>query len=227
LKFLVNSSYKNNFNYFNITNYFFFSYQKRFIKNKKFFKKTVNDKRLDLKLDSLRRFKNFSFNNQIFNIWVKKGFKLNLLKHYNIFLKNFYMLLLNDAEQYRNSQNYNYVFELLDTKYYYYRLENLLKDPFKELEYIFDLKIKKLNKKLQKKYKKKYDYKIIHINKAKRLRYIIKLLYSNINLYKHNKYSDRIFFLFVSTIFNTKDLEIWERRISTYKIIYKHLNKNN
>jgi len=227
LKFLINSSYKNNFNYFNFINFSFYSYQKRFLKKKVFFKKTINGERLNFKLDSLRRFKNFSFNNQILNMWVKKGSKLNLMKHYNIFLKNFYILLLNDAYQYKDSQNYNYVLELLDTKYYYYRIENLLKDPFKELEYIFDLKIKKLNKKLQKKFKKKYDYKIIHINKMKRVRYIIRLLYSNINLYKYNKYSDRIFFLLVSTIFNTKELEIWERRVSTYKIIYKHLNRNN
>ena len=227
MKFLINSSYKNNFNYFNITKFSYYFFQKRFIKKKKFLIRTVNGKRLDLKLDSLRRFKNFSFNNQITNMWVKRGLKLNLIKHYNIFLKNFYLLLLNDAISYKNSQNYAYVLELLDTKYYYYRLENLLKDPFLELEYIFDLKIKKLNKKLQKKYKKKYDYKIIHINKEKRVRYIIKLLYSNINLYKHNKYSDRIYHLFMTIIFNTKELEIWERRISTYKIIYKHLNKNN
>lgn len=208
MKFLINSSYKNNFHYFNISFFSFFLYQKRFLKKKKFIKKTINNKRLDLKLDSLRRFKNFSFNNQILNIWTKKGLKLNLVKHYNLFLKNFYNLILDGAEQYKNSQNYDYVFELLDTKYYYYKFENLLKDPFNELEYIFDLKIKKLNKKLQKKFKKKYDYKIIHINKEKRTRFVIKLLYSNINLYKHNKYSDRIFFLWVSTIFNTRDLEI-------------------
>lgn len=208
MKFLINSSYKNNFNYFNFINYSYFLYQKRFIKKKKFFKKTFNLKRVDFKLDSLRRFKNFSFNNQILSMWLKKGFKLNLVKHYNIFLKNFYILLLNDAYRYKNLPNYDYVFELLDTKYYYYKFENLLKDPFKELQYIFDLKIKKLNKKLQKKYKKKYDYKIIHIHKEKRVRYIMKLLYSNINLYKYNNYSERIFYLFISTIFNTKDLEI-------------------
>lgn len=227
MKFLINSSYKNNFNYFNFINFSYYFFQKRFVKNKKFFKKTINYKRLDLKLDSLRRFKNFSLNSQILSMWIKQGLKLNLIKHYNIFLNNFYFLLLNDAIQYKNSQNYDYVLELLDTKYYYYKFENLLKDPLKELEYIFDLKIKKLNKKLQKKYKKKYDYKIIHINKEKRMRYIIKLLYSNINLYKYNKYSDRIFYLFNTTIFNTKELEMWERRISTYKIIYKHLNRNN
>ena len=227
MKFLTNSSYKNNFNHFNNISFSFFYYQKKFIKNKKFFIKTKNKKRLEFKLDSLRRFKNFNLHNQILSMWTKKGSRLNLVKHYNLFLKNFYLILLDDAYQYRNSQNYDYVVELLDTKYFYYKFENLLKDPFKELEYIFDLKIKKLNKKLQKKFNKKYDYKIVHINKEKRIRYVIRLLYSNINLYKFNKYSERIFSLLTTIVFNTKELEIWERRISSYKVVYKHLNRNN
>lgn len=207
--------------------YSFYFYQKRFIKNKKFFIKTKKGRKFDVRLDSLKRFKNFNFNNQIINMWVKKGLKLNLMKHYNIFLKIFYKILLDNAQQFKDSQNYDYVLELLDTKDYYYKFENLLKNPFKELEYIFDLKIKKLNKKLQKKYKKKYDFKVIHINKEKRVRYIIRLLYSNLNLYKFNQYSDRIFSLMSTTVFNTKDLEIWERRFSTYKVIYKYLNRHN
>jgi hypothetical protein len=100
------------------------------------------------------------------------------------------------------------VLELLDTKYYYYKFEKLLKEPFSELEYVFDLKIKKLQKKLQKKFNRKYDYKIVHINKIKRIRYIIKLLYSNINLYKHNRYSERLFLLLTTLVFDTKKLEI-------------------
>jgi hypothetical protein len=97
---------------------------------------------------------------------------------------------------------------LLDTKDYYYKFENLLNEPLKDLEYVFDLKIKKLSKKLQKKYNKKYDYKIIHINKKKRLRYLLKMFYININSYKYNKYSDRIFFNLINIILNTKENEI-------------------
>jgi hypothetical protein len=117
--------------------------------------------------------------------------------------------------------------ELLDTKDYYYRFENLLKDPLKELEFIFDLKIKKLSKKFQKKYNKKYDYKIIHINKKKRLRFLLKSFYSNINYYKYNNYSDRIFHTLINIVFNTKETEVFNKKVNTYKTVFKFLNKDN
>ena len=204
-----------------------FYYYLRLVKKKQFFRKTKYGSKLDSRFDSIRRFKNINFNNQLLNVWLKKGLKLNLLKHYNQFLENFYLILITNTKFYENYPNYNYVLELLDTKDYYYRFENLLRDPIKELEYIFDLKIKKISKKLQKKYNKKFDYKIIHINKKKRLRYLFKMFYSNLNTYKYNKYSDRIFFNLINIVFNTKETEVWEKKLSTYKTVFKLLNKNS
>ena len=145
MKFLIKSSYKNNFNYFNLINYTRYFYLLNLIKKKQFFKKTNKGIKLDSRFDSIKRFKNLSVNNQLLNIWLKKGLKLNLLKHYNVFLQNFYLILISNISFYENYPNYNYVLELLDTKDYYYKFENLLNDPLKELEYVFDLKIKKLN----------------------------------------------------------------------------------
>lgn len=227
MKFLIKSSYKNNFNYFNAVSYTRYFYILNLVKKKQFIKKTNKGVKLDSRFDSLRRFKNVSFNNQLLNIWLKNGLKLNLLKHYNIFLENFHINLISNISFYENYPNYNYVLELLDTKDYYYKFENLLVDPMKELEYIFDLKIKKLNKKLQKKYNKKYDYKIVHINKKKRLRYLLKTFYSNINYYKYNKYSERIFYTLINIVFNTKETEVWTKKIHTYKTVFKFLNKDN
>jgi len=227
LKYLIKSSYKNNFNYFNSINYTMYFYTLNLIKKKQFFKKTKKNIKLDSRFDSIRRYKNINLNNQLLNIWTKNGLKLNLLKHYNLFLENFYLKLISDISFYENYPNYNYVLELLDTKDYYYKFENLLNDPLKELEYIFDLKIKKLNKKLQKKYNKKYDYKIIHINKQKRVRYLLKMFYLNINFYKYNKYSQRIFFTLINIVFNTKETEVWFKKLNIYKTVFKFLNKHN
>lgn len=227
MKFLIKSSYKNNFNYFNFISYTRYFYLLNLIKKKQFSKKTNKGVKLDSRFDSLKRFNNLNVNNQLLNIWLKKGLKLNLLKHYNVFLKNFYLILMLNISFYENYPNYNYVLELLDTKDYYYKFENLLNDPMKELEYIFDLKIKKLNKKLQKKYNKKYDYKIVHINKKKRLRYLLKTFYVNINYYKYNKYSERIFYTLINIVFNTKETEVWKKKLHTYKTVFKFLNKNN
>lgn len=208
MKFLIKSSYKNNFNFFNSVSYTKYYYSLNLVKKKQFFKKTNKGLKLDSRFDSLKRYKNINFNNQLLNMWLKNGLKLNLLKHYNFFLEDFYFKLISNTSFYENYPNYNYVLELLDTKDYYYRFENLLLDPMKELEFIFDLKVKKLNKKLQKKYNKKYDYKIIHINKKKRLRYLLKTFYSNINIYKFNKYSERISHTLINLVFNTKDTEV-------------------
>jgi hypothetical protein len=227
LKFLIKSSYKNNLNYFNSISYIKYFYVLDLIKKKQFFKKTKKGVKLDSRFDSIRRFKNINLNNQLINIWLKNGLKLNLLKHYNLFLEIFFYKLISNVNFYENYTNYNYVLELLDTKDYYYKFENLLNDPIKELEYIFDLKIKKLNKKLQKKYNKKYDYKIVHINKKKRVRYLLKVFYSNINHYKYNKYSERIFFTLINLVFDTKKTEVWDKKITTYKTVFKFLNKNN
>lgn len=227
MKYLIKSSYKNNFNYFNSINYTMYFYTLNLIKKKQFFKKTKKNIKLDSRFDSIRRYKNINLNNQLLNIWTKNGLKLNLLKHYNLFLENFYLKLISDISFYENYPNYNYVLELLDTKDYYYKFENLLNDPLKELEYIFDLKIKKLNKKLQKKYNKKYDYKIIHINKQKRVRYLLKMFYLNINFYKYNKYSQRIFFTLINIVFNTKETEVWFKKLNIYKTVFKFLNKHN
>jgi hypothetical protein len=116
---------------------------------------------------------------------------------------------------------------LLDTKDYYYKFENLLNDPLKELEFVFDLKIKKLSKKFQKKYNKKYDYKITHINKKKRLRFLLKSFYSNINYYKLNKFSERIFYTLINIVFNTRETEVFNKKINIYKTVFKFLNKDN
>lgn len=227
MKFLIKSSYKNNFNYFSSFSYIKYYFYLNLVKNKKFFKKTKKGVKLDSRFDSIRRFKNINLHNQILNVWLKKGLKLNLLKHYNLFLEKFYLELITNQVFYENYPNYNYVLELLDTKDYYYKFENLLKDPLKELEFIFDLKIKKLSKKFQKKYNKKYDYKIIHINKKKRLRFLLKAFYSNINFYKYNKYSDRIFYTLINIVFNTKETEVFTKKVNTYKTVFKFLNKDN
>lgn len=225
MKFLIKSSYKNNFNYFYSIFYNYYRYDRNFIKNRYFLKKTHRGVKLDPKLDSSRRFRNIDFNNQFLNMWLKKGLKLRLLKHFNLFLQEFKVLLINDATQFKDLPNYNYVIELLNTKYYYYKFENLLDDPFEELEYVFDLKIKKLGRKLQKKLNKKYEYKVFHIHKHKRVRYIIKLLYFNLPFYKQQKYFERMYNLLINLIFDTKELEIWKRRADTYKVVYKQLIK--
>lgn len=68
MKYLIKSSYKNNFNYFNSINYTMYFYTLNLIKKKQFFKKTKKNIKLDSRFDSIRRYKNINLNNQLLNI---------------------------------------------------------------------------------------------------------------------------------------------------------------
>jgi len=195
--------------------------------NKKYScRKTRRGHKFNVKGESIRRSKILNFNQQLMNIWLKKGYKLNFIKHYNLFLENFRWLLIHEFNTFEKLPYYKYILELLNTKYYYYQFENLLEESFKELEYIFDLKFKKLSKSEQKSLEKKYDYRVCYIYKNKRFRYTIQLLYSNVNSYKYTKYSSRMYDLFIDFVLNPKSLEIWERKLNVYKLVYKRLNSN-
>jgi hypothetical protein len=228
LKFFNSFDYKNNFNKF-IYKYEddldLFVFNKRFIKNKFFLKKTNKGSKINIKYNSVRRNKNFSLNNLLINSWVKKGLKLNFLKSYNIFLENFFFILNNNKSFFKDYPNYEYVYDILKTKGYNYRFENLLLHPISELEYMFELKLKKLNKKLKKKLKKKYSYTINHFHYKKRVKHILNLSYLSSNFYKEKKYFERIFLNFVNIVFDTKNTPIWDRKINVYKIAFKFLNK--
>ena len=165
MKFLE-LSIKNNFtkHYFNtLDNWVYFKTEK---KKKIFCLKTFKGKKITTKLLSIRRNKNITLDNQLINCFVKKGKKLNFLKHYNIFLENFFYLLTTNKQFYENFLNSDYILNSLKTKFYYYKFSNLLVDPIEDLKCIFDLKVKKVEKKKKKKKNKKYIYKILNILKC-------------------------------------------------------------
>lgn len=215
----------NNYCYFQGDEYDFFEYIKIFSKNKNFFKKTKYGTIISLKQLSFKRKKNFDFNNSLINSWVKQGLKLNFLKHYNIFLENFFFQFLDDPFFFKNYPNFDFVFNLLDTKFYHFKFEKLLKYPIKELEYLFDLKLKKLNKKLKKKLKKKYSYSVKYIQRKKRVKHILNLFYNSSSTYFEKKYYNRIFLTFLYVIFDTQNTPIWERKLNAYNVALKLLKK--
>lgn len=224
----INNFYNNNINLFLVKNYEDFDYynfNKSFIKNKFYFKKTNRGSKLSVKLISMKRNKNIDINNLLINSWIKKGKKLNFLKNYNIFLENFFFLIVKEPTFFKDYPNFDFIYDLLKTKTYHFKFKFLLYEPLKTLEYIFDLKLKKLNKKLKKKLKKKYSYSINYLHKKKRLKHVLNMFYYSSNFYKNKKYFERIFFTFLFIIFDTKSTPIWERKLNVYKIALKFLNK--
>lgn len=114
---------------------------------------------------------------------------------------------------------------MLSMREHDYNLPFLLDEPFKVLEHMFDLKLRKLNKKMKKKHKKKYMYVIKYLHKPKRLKSLLKMFYLSSNLYNHKKYYDRIFFTFLNIIFDTKNTPIFSKKLNVYRVAFKFLKK--
>lgn len=234
MKFIYNFSYKNNFFIYNKiynlnldsdddnNNYnYYFDFSKKSI----FFRKTKKGVKYSTKLYSLKRNKNLSFNNFLINSWVKKGLKLSFLKHYNIFLKNIFFLIKTDKLFFNNYPNTEFVYDLLNSKKYNYKLQNLLTNPLLLLEHMFELKLKKLNKKMKRKFKKKHVYVVKYLYKTKRLKNTLNMFYLSSNFYNNKKYYDRIFYTFLNVIFDTKNTPIFKKKLNVYKIALKFLKK--
>lgn len=200
-------------------------YIKRFSKKIIFFRKTNYGYKNNIKLLSLKRNKNLDFNNLMINSWIKKGLKLNFLKNYNNFLKNFNFLIVKNKIYFKDYPNFEFVFDLIRSKTYNYKLQNLLIEPLYVLEHMFDLKLKKLNKKMKKKHKKKHIYVIKYLHKSRRLKNTLNMFYFSSNYYNYKKYHERIFFTFLNIIFNTKETPIWNKKLNVYKIALRFLKK--
>lgn len=200
-------------------------YSKKFIKKPFFFKKTFYGVKYNIKLKSIRRNKNLDLNNLLISSWTKKGLKLNFLKNYNVFFKKFNFLISREFSFFKDYQNFEFVKGLLISKRYNYNLLNLLIYPLEVLEFMFELKLKKLNKKMKKKYKKKYMYSIKYLHKPKRLKHTLNTFYSSSDHYLNKYYHERIFNVFLHIIFDTKNTPTWEKKLNVYKIAFKFLKK--
>lgn len=200
-------------------------YNVRFYKNKFFYKKTHYGVKFNIKLKSIRRNKNLDLNNLLINSWVKRGLKLNFLKNYNIFFKNWNYLISKDKSIFKNYTNYDFICDLLRTNKFNYNILNLLIFPLEILEHMFELKLKKLSKKMKRKYKKKYIYTIKYLHKPKRLKHTLNMFYSSSSQYGNKYYHERIFNTFIDILFETKKSPIWERKLNVYRIALRFLKK--
>lgn len=176
-----------------------------FVKNKNLLKKTNKGVKFSLKNLSQKRNMNYDLNNLLINSWVKKGLKLKFLKNYNIFLEKFLFLIIYNFEFFKDYPNFSFVSDVIFLKNSKIKFEYFLEEPLKNLEFMFDLKVKKLSKKLIKKLKKKHTYVVNYLHKKKRLKYALNSIYMSSYNYNEKKYYDRIFSTFLNVIFDTKN----------------------
>jgi hypothetical protein len=166
----------------------FYSFLKKQVKTRKIFIKMINGKPKNNKKDSIKRDKNNTLIDHFLKISMKTGDKFTLLKHFNIFLNNFYLSFNNKDENFFNYKDYITLFNLLKYKKNYYDFNFLLKESITPLESLFNVQLNKLTKKNKNKSKRKYSYNVTYINKKKRLKYVLKLINNYTEKFKYYNY---------------------------------------
>jgi hypothetical protein len=153
----------------------FYSFLKTHIKTRKVFFKNINGRIKNKSKDSVRRDTNNTLVDLFLNVSMKGGNKLVLLKHFNIFLNNFYTSFNNKDDDFFNYKDYITLFNLLKYKKNYYNFNFLLKESIIPLESLFNVQLNKVSKKNKNKSKKKYLYNVTYINKKKKVKICIKI----------------------------------------------------
>jgi len=244
LKFL-NLNYKNNF-LFNDSNlyeflvcdinlknqeylyfYSYFSFLKKNIRSRKIFKKAINGRRRNQKNDSFKRDKNSTIVEQFFNVSMKDGKKLVILKQWNIFITNLFDSFKEDNNNLSHYKNYESLLDLLRSKKNYYNFDLLLNRSLTLFEPLFNVKIEKASKRMKSKLNKKYIYKVVYIKKEKRLKHILKLINSYSERFQNYNYWERLYWMFASILLEPKNSYLWRRKIYVYKKSLKKLFKKN
>jgi len=181
--------------------YYNFAYSSDFIKNKYGIKKTSKGVRFNKKLDSFKRDKETNFLIKYINSSMYKGNKLTILKHFNVFVDQFYYIFIDPETSYKSFTYYEFTANLLKFDLEYYDFKHMLAPSIPLFENIFEIKIKKMNKKLKKLHpQKKFIISPVYLNKRKRYKNVLKLFNVYTHYYKYYRYSDRLLLAFLSII---------------------------
>ena len=214
-------------NYENYYYYNYYSYFKKNVKSRKVLKKAVNGRPRNDKNDSFKRDKNINIIGKFFNVSVRDGNKFNLIKHWNIFVNNFFDSFKESNENIIHYKNYEAISELLSTKKVYYNFDILLNRSISLFEPLFNVKINKANKRIRAKYNKKYVYNIIYIKRRKRLKHVLKLINSYSERFKNYTYWERLYWMFVSILLDPRNSFLLKRKLFVYRTALKKLYKKN
>ena len=207
--------------------YNYFSFLKKNIKSRKIFRKAVNGRRRNQKNDSLKRDRNSTIVEQFFNVSMKSGNKLVILKQWNIFILNLFNSFKENSNNLNHYKNYESLLELLQSKKSYYDFDLLLNRSLILFEPLFNVKIEKASKRMKSKLNKKYLYKIVYIKKEKRLKHVLKLINSYSERFQNYNYWERLYWMFASILLEPKNSYLWRRKIYVYKKSLKKLFKKN
>lgn len=211
----------------NLDYYNYYSFAKKNMKSRKVFRRAVNGRRRNQKNDSIKRDRNSTIVEQFFNVSMKSGKKLVILKQWNIFMNNLLDSFKENNSNLNHYKNYESLLDLLNSKKNYYNFDLLLNRSILIFEPLFNVKIEKANKRMKSKYNKKYLYKVMYIKKEKRIKHILKLINSYSERFQNYNYWERLYWMFASILLEPKNSFLWKRKIYVYKKALKKLFKKN
>jgi hypothetical protein len=206
-----NSLYKSLTYDFNFKNhkynhfYSYYSFFKNNIKSRKIYRKAINGRRRNQKNDSFKRDKNSTIVEQFFNVSMKDGKKLVILKQWNIFILNLFDSFKENNNNLSHYKNYESLIDLLNSKKNYYNFDTLLNRSLVIFEPLFNVKIEKASKRMKSKLNRKYVYKVVYIKKEKRLKHVLKLINSYSERFQNYNYWERLYWMFASILLESKN----------------------
>ena len=223
MKFLK-INYSNNIQFFDNDNDFFYDYIKLHSKNRKIYPKIKKGLNLKIKKTSINRDKNNLLSQQFINIFIKKGKKIKITHNFNIFLENFFFILINEMNVLKKYKDYEFFYYLNNINMNFSNIDYILNFYIKKLESIFDIKSKKNDKKS--KSKSKYSYEMKYIPKEKRLKNSLKVFKLYSENFKYYKIWERIFWMLSTTFFDYENSFIFKRRLFIYNKSIKFFKNN-
>lgn len=197
-------------------------------KRRKVFVRTKGGKKLNIKTFSLRRDRGLNFINLYLNLVTKDGLKETFLKFWNLSIKDF-------TEKYEDEENLFFSNYPKYYYYYYFKKEekifnvfiNIVNDCLYDLEILFTMQYRKLNKQQRMKMKTKYKLVLNMVNPKKRYKHVVNLLKYSISFSKKLKLNDRLFEVFALSLFDIKKSYIWKRKIHIYTLVMEEYKKKS
>jgi hypothetical protein len=124
-----------------------------------------------------------------------------------------------------NSPRYYYYYYISREICMYREMENIITESIDDLQVLFTIKYKKLDKQQRMKYNEKYKLEIRNVNPKKRFKHVLNLLNKSSSEMIFKKLYERILHTFSETCFDIKKSYINKRKIHIYSIVLEDIKK--
>ena len=196
-------------------------------KVRKMFKKTIGGKRLNLKTAAMRRDRDLSSMSMFVNLAVRGGNKETFIKYWNQAIDEFMIHFYEKDDFFYSFPRYYYYYYLVKEEKTYFVFNNILDECLENLQVIFNMKYRKLNKQQRLKLKVKHKLVITLIHPRKRYKHTLNLLnHATSNMNFHNL-NDRLLKVFAYACFNPEKSYIWNRKTYIYSLVLEEYNKKH